>query len=355
MLTKATFATVNDWGAGFIGQFTLTNGGDALNAWTFTFDAPFEISNIWNAKIVSHIGNRYVVTSTEGMNIAGPGSTLTFGFQAGPGGSTARVDQVLLSPPTTPPSDVLPTISILDANIVEGASGTKLMVFTVSLSAAATGNVSVGFDTRDGTAIGGQDFLAQSGTLTFTPGQTSKTISIAVQGDTNVEADETFDLILRAPTGATLADGTSRGTINNDDVAPPTVTVADAQLVEGNAGTQQMLFTVTLSNAATGVVTVAYATEAATATAGTDFVATSGTLTFAAGNSQLSQQVSDEVRGFFGRTVYETVIPRNVRLSEAPSFGKPAIIYDIKAPGSQAYLALAKELIERERILRAAA
>ena len=295
MLTKATFATVNDWGAGFIGQFTLTNGGDALNGWTFTFDAPFEISNIWNAKIVSHIGNRYVVTSTEGTNIAAPGGTLTFGFQADPGGSTARVDQVLLSPTTTPPSEVVPTIGISDASIVEGASGTKLMVFTVSLSAAATGNVSVGFDTRDGTALAGSDFLAQSGMLTFTPGQTSNTISIVVLGDTDVESNETFDLILRAPTGATLADGTGRGTINNDDVAPPTVTVADAQLVEGNAGTRQMLFTVTLSKAATGAVAVAYATEAGTATAGTDFAATSGTLTFAAG--QTSATITVTVNG----------------------------------------------------------
>jgi len=71
--------------------------------------------------------------------------------------------------------------------------------------------------------------------------------------------------------------------------------------------------------------------------------------------TKLSQQVSDEVRNHFGPKVYETVIPRNVRLSEAPSFGKPAIIYDIKAPGSQAYLSLARELIEREKTIRAAA
>ena len=64
--------------------------------------------------------------------------------------------------------------------------------------------------------------------------------------------------------------------------------------------------------------------------------------------TSLSDQVAADVRMHLGDKVYDTIIPRNVRLSEAPSFGKPAIIYDIKAPGSQAYLALARELLARE-------
>lgn len=65
--------------------------------------------------------------------------------------------------------------------------------------------------------------------------------------------------------------------------------------------------------------------------------------------NNLSDQVANEVRGFFGSKVYQTVIPRNVRLSEAPSFGKPAILYDHKCPGSEAYIQLAGELLQRER------
>lgn len=70
--------------------------------------------------------------------------------------------------------------------------------------------------------------------------------------------------------------------------------------------------------------------------------------------NSLSAQVAADVRAHFGETVYETVIPRNVRVSEAPSFGKPALIYDLKCSGSQAYLKLARELISRERLKRAA-
>ncbi|MGL4975359.1 MAG: ParA family protein, partial [Bosea sp. (in: a-proteobacteria)] len=70
--------------------------------------------------------------------------------------------------------------------------------------------------------------------------------------------------------------------------------------------------------------------------------------------NNLSGQVMDDVRGFMGDKVYQTVIPRNVRISEAPSYGKPALLYDLKCAGSQAYLKLASEVIQRERLLRAA-
>jgi chromosome partitioning protein len=77
-------------------------------------------------------------------------------------------------------------------------------------------------------------------------------------------------------------------------------------------------------------------------------------LTMFDGRNNLANQVVDDVRAHMGETVYETVIPRNVRVSEAPSHGKPAILYDLKCAGSQAYLQLASEVIRRERRLRAA-
>ena len=70
--------------------------------------------------------------------------------------------------------------------------------------------------------------------------------------------------------------------------------------------------------------------------------------------NSLSDQVAADVRGFLGEQVYQTVIPRNVRVSEAPSHGKPVLLYDHACPGSQAYIKLASEIIRRERELRAA-
>lgn len=70
--------------------------------------------------------------------------------------------------------------------------------------------------------------------------------------------------------------------------------------------------------------------------------------------NNLSDQVAEEVRSFFGNKVYNTVIPRNVRLSEAPSFGKPALLYDYRCSGSEAYIRLASEVLQREKMLAAA-
>jgi len=70
--------------------------------------------------------------------------------------------------------------------------------------------------------------------------------------------------------------------------------------------------------------------------------------------NNLSGQVVAYVRSFMGDKVYDTIIPRNVRISEAPSYGKPVLLYDLKCSGSQAYVRLASEIIQRERALRAA-
>ncbi|MCK0197502.1 ParA family protein [Ancylobacter sp. 6x-1] len=77
-------------------------------------------------------------------------------------------------------------------------------------------------------------------------------------------------------------------------------------------------------------------------------------LTMFDARNNLSNQVVEDVRQFLGAKVYETIIPRNVRVSEAPSYGKPALLYDLKCTGSQAYIRLASEIIQRERELRAA-
>ncbi len=122
------------------------------------------------------------------------------------------------SPPPPPPVQ----ISIGDVSVVEGNSGTTNAVFTVSLSGIAGVPVTVDFATADGTALAGSDYLAATGNLTFTPGQTSKTIAVVVNGDTAVEPDETFFVNLSNPSGATIADGQGVGTITNDDtVLPP--------------------------------------------------------------------------------------------------------------------------------------
>jgi chromosome partitioning protein len=77
-------------------------------------------------------------------------------------------------------------------------------------------------------------------------------------------------------------------------------------------------------------------------------------LTMHDARTSLSKEVATEVRAFFGPKVYETMIPRNVKVAEAPSHGKPILLYDYECPGSKAYIELANEIIQRERKLRAA-
>ncbi|MDP1806495.1 MAG: cellulose binding domain-containing protein, partial [Acidimicrobiales bacterium] len=395
-MASINYTVGDNWGSGFVGNMTMPAGAQGLHGWTVEFDASFTISNIWGAEIVSHVGDHYVVRNVAWNSNVSAGGNATFGFQATPGAGGTAASGLLLNGADDPPPPVLPTLAVGDASIVEGSAGTSQLAFTVTLSQAAAGPVTVHYSTANGTATAGLDYGAQSGTLTFAAGETSKTIQVVIAGDIAVEANEALTLSLSAPSGATIADGSAVGTITNDDVAPPpqptggasldyavgsnwgsgftaemtvgagsggldgwtvefnasfnittiwngeivshvgdhyvvrnagwngqvaggrdvsfgfqaapgsagtaasgftinglavgedpepvvpTLSVADATVAEGNNGSHELAFTVTLSAVAVGPVTVAYATGNGTATAGTDYAALAGTLTFAA-------------------------------------------------------------------------
>ncbi|WP_439611843.1 Calx-beta domain-containing protein, partial [Reyranella sp.] len=200
----------------------------------------------------------------------------------------------------------LPSLSIADVSVQEGSSGTRLMTFTVILSAAATGPITVAYSTADGTAASGSDYVATSGSLTFAAGETSKTLQVTVNGDTAAEGNEAFTVRLANAAGATIADGSATGTLTNDDAAAtlPALSVGDVSLREGNSGTAELMFIVTLDKAATGPVTVNYATANGTASAGSDYAALTGTLTFAAGET--SKMVHVAVNGDIAVEANET-------------------------------------------------
>jgi hypothetical protein len=112
----------------------------------------------------------------------------------------------------------IPTLSVADATIAEGNAGSTTLAFPVRLSAKSTDMVSVAFATAGGTATAPADYASGAGTLTFKPGETAKTITVAVVGDATYEPDETVTLTLSKPVNATITDGSATGTITNDDM-----------------------------------------------------------------------------------------------------------------------------------------
>jgi uncharacterized repeat protein (TIGR01451 family) len=183
-----------------------------------------------------------------------------------------------------------PDISIADpAAITEGNGGTSTLNFTVTLSAPNnTQTVTVDFSTADGAASAGSDYQAASGTVTFNPSETTKTIPITVNGDLLDEPNETFFVNLSNATNGAILDNRGVGTINDNDPAPALSINDQPNITEGDTGTSVINFTVTLSAASGQTVTVDFATANATATAGTDYVATSGTLIFNPGDTAKS-------------------------------------------------------------------
>jgi uncharacterized repeat protein (TIGR01451 family) len=189
-------------------------------------------------------------------------------------------------------------LAINDVSLAEGnGPGTAEFAFTVSLAPASGQQVTVDYATQNDTASGGAtcpgpDYESQSDTLTFAPGETEKTITVEVCGDTTVEDNETFLVNLSNPTNAAIADAQGLGTIQNDD--QPALSIDDVTQAEGNAGTTDFAFTVSLSAPApTGGVSFDIQTANDSATAPSDYSASSLTAqTIAAGSTSYTFHVS---------------------------------------------------------------
>jgi hypothetical protein len=186
-------------------------------------------------------------------------------------------------------NDDLPSLSVNDVTVTEGNAGTTNATFTLSLSASSTLPVTVNFTTADGTATAPGDYTAQSGSRTFNPGVTTQTVSVPVVGDLTVEPNEAFALNLTGASNGTIADGQGIGTILNDDV--PSLSVNDVTVTEGDTGTLNATFTVSLSQVVPFDVSVSYAAAPGTATAGVDFGSVAGTVGIPAGSSSATVAV----------------------------------------------------------------
>ena len=193
--------------------------------------------------------------------------------------------------------DPLPMLSISDVMLPEGNVGTTDFSFNVTLSAESCEPVTVSYATADGTATAADnDYEPITGMLTFQPGESTIPVTVSVNGDVRVEEDETFFVNLQNPDNAAIADGRATGTILNDDERPM-LSISDAlDVVEGDSGTRDATFDVTLSAVSNEVVTVSYATADGTAAAAdSDYAPDSDTLTFQPGET--TQTIAIPVNG----------------------------------------------------------
>lgn len=226
----AEFQVVNDWGGGYQAAMTIANDSSpAITGWRLEFDFASRITQIWNATIESRVGDHYVVKNVAWNGTIGSNAGVSFGFLGESGNPAAPTNYTLNGQGLG--KDRLPVISINPCGVTEGDAGDVSASFTVTLSRASTKTVTVNYAARDGTAKAGADYAAAGGTLTFAPGETTKTITVSVRGDLLDEADEDFVVALSSASGATLETPEAKGAIADND-PPPTLSISDVVVQE---------------------------------------------------------------------------------------------------------------------------
>lgn len=252
---------------------TATAGQDytAVGLTTYTFAAgemvktiPVTLTN--DTLLESDEAFSLVLSSPSGLSLATPTPKATAVIAAN--------DSVTTNPLK---------LTVQDAAAYEGQG---YVDFYVRLDAPSTNTVTVNYSTVNGTALAGaaSDYLAQTGTLNFAPGETIKTVRVAVVDDTTAESTENLQLVLSAPANAILGRATGTATIVDNDAAAgtPNISVSSVTVDESSG---LAIFTVSLDKPATGLVTVNYGTSDGSAKAGADYTSLNGSLGFAPGET----------------------------------------------------------------------
>ncbi len=270
------------------GACTNTGGIITCDLGTFAADTNVFITVVVTPGALGNITNRVDLSRSEADVFSGNNSALTI----------TSVQNV--------------SLAINDTSVLEGNDGITSAVFTVQLSPVTSNTVTVNFATTNGTALAGIDYLETNGSLIFLPGETSKTIGVAVIGDIQWEMDETCMVNLSSPSNAVL--GRSRGTniILNDD-SFPNVSISDAAVLEGNAGATNLLFSLSVFPPSSQTITVVYETADGSAIAPSDYRAvTNGSVTFSPGQTNATIGVT-----VYGDTLIEPDETFSVHLLEA--------------------------------------
>jgi hypothetical protein len=235
------------------------------------------------------------VEGTVGQSAAG--TQMSNGQFSQTGGFWQPQSEAIPTPTPTPTSTPTPTptstpaLSINDVSVIEGAGGMTEAVFTVTLSAPSALTVTVDFATADGSAQLGSDYQPTSGSLTFNAGDTSKTITVLVNGDTEDETNETLIVNLTNPSNAAIQKAQGTGTIINDDSLSPPLVQFNSSSYSIAEELTAVVVTVMRVGDTSGTATVEYATSNDTASQKGDYEIASGMLTFAPGDTSKTFKV----------------------------------------------------------------
>jgi len=181
----------------------------------------------------------------------------------------------------------IPKITINNATVIEGNTGTTMARFVITLDSKFSQPVKADFLISDLQATSPSDYQAASGQITFLSGTTVTTLNVPVTGDTQVEPEENFLVRLRNPVNGVFARSAALGVILNDDAvqAQPKITVSDPFITEGNTGNSTAGFILSLDSTSTQNISLNFSTANQTAFSPSDYIATAGIVTFAPGTT----------------------------------------------------------------------